>query len=537
MKHIYFFILFFYFFLQHSISIFSNTAPVVSDIQLCSVQGASINNYNLLNHVSDAQGGAITLSLSGSILFGTAVINPNKTLTYTPYPEFVGEIETITLTACDNGNLCDEALISINLAQIDVAPQPTELWHFYEAKPNTSFFIADSILTTAFTRSFPVASGAWGEVSNNTILGELLFEDFVSTKYQPKNIPGSDTIKVLTCYPATQEALLTCDGWYTPNGCTWNYYVINLNNNNTLTQKILIKGNQTFSINKLGYPNTATPNIIKAPSSGTANLTSSFDQYTTLNYTPNANFQGVDTLTISCAHANSQGVCEAVKYIFEVSTYRAYIKAFLEGPCLSNKTMRTTLRQANLLPTQQPYNTSPWNYTGTENNNLIPNNAVDWVLIELKNTDFTSVLNGKKACWLLNNGTLQDVDGRAGVNFENVAPGNYHIIIRHRNHLAVMSATTISIPTISTYNFSYDNSMAYGNNQLKIKNGLYCLLGGDFYANGLISVSDFNKYNEQISGISVYKTQDVNLDKIISVSDFNYYLNNLSAIGIPQVRY
>ena len=62
------------------------------------------------------------------------------------------------------------------------------------------------------------------------------------------------------------------------------------------------------------------------------------------------------------------------------------LKAFLEGP-FNGSAMNTALNVQNLIPLGQPYNVSPWNYTGTEQVGSIPNaNVVDWVLVELRET-------------------------------------------------------------------------------------------------------------------------------------------------------
>ncbi|HNI43322.1 MAG TPA: PKD domain-containing protein, partial [Chitinophagales bacterium] len=71
---------------------------------------------------------------------------------------------------------------------------------------------------------------------------------------------------------------------------------------------------------------------------------------------------------------------------------------------ISNSLM--TNNYSNTLPTQQPFNTAPWNYNGSENG-TIPANAVDWMLLELRNA--TNQVVGRKAVLLLSNGYLQEV--------------------------------------------------------------------------------------------------------------------------------
>ncbi len=63
------------------------------------------------------------------------------------------------------------------------------------------------------------------------------------------------------------------------------------------------------------------------------------------------------------------------------------LTVFLEGPFnTSSFEMNTTLNQGALIPLNQPYNTAPWNYNGTENVTIIPPDIVDWVLLELRET-------------------------------------------------------------------------------------------------------------------------------------------------------
>ena len=55
------------------------------------------------------------------------------------------------------------------------------------------------------------------------------------------------------------------------------------------------------------------------------------------------------------------------------------LKVFLEGP-FYYVLMIPYLNYAGYLPLTQPYNTAPWNYTGTESVATIPNyDIVDWI--------------------------------------------------------------------------------------------------------------------------------------------------------------
>ncbi|MEZ5198085.1 MAG: choice-of-anchor Q domain-containing protein [Bacteroidales bacterium] len=90
------------------------------------------------------------------------------------------------------------------------------------------------------------------------------------------------------------------------------------------------------------------------------------------------------------------------------------LKAFLEGP-FNGTTMNTGLANSNTLPFQQPYNSSPWNYSGTEEViSEMPENTVDWLLLQVRDTTNVSLANEEsikqqQAVFILDNGSVVDV--------------------------------------------------------------------------------------------------------------------------------
>src|SRR5262249_14140456 len=151
---------------------------------------------------------------------------------------------------------------------------------------------------------------------------------------------------------------------------------------------------------------------------------------------------------------------------------------------------------------------------------IIPNsNIVDWVLVELRTTaSGTSV--EKKACFLRNDGTIVGTDGSSLPCFA-VPDGNYYVIIRHRNHLAIMTTSAISLSISSSlYDFTAGPSQAYGTSPTKLVGSVYAMWGSDVNANGQLkyngSANDRNyllsKLNNVLSGVSNgYYMEDVNM--------------------------
>ncbi len=216
-------------------------------------------------------------------------------------------------------------------------------------------------------------------------------------------------------------------------------------------------------------------------------------------------------------------------------------KVLLEGAYnSSSNNMSTNLNTAGLLPSSQPFNALPWSYLSNQNVSNMPANAVDWVLLEVRDaTNFNNVVE-QKAALLLSNGEIVDVDGITnGVNFYTLlANQNYHLVVRHRSHLAVMSANSVNLPNASVYDFTNANNVMSGTSQLvAVNTGIYALISGDFDSNGIINVFDYNFYQENISQTNAYEDADANLDGVISIDDFNRYQPNATRIGVFPIRY
>lgn len=216
----------------------------------------------------------------------------------------------------------------------------------------------------------------------------------------------------------------------------------------------------------------------------------------------------------------------------------ADIRLFLEGPYVTNHTMTTALNNYGLLPLTQPYNVAPWNYGGNESVVSMPANATDWILVEARNVQDIGEVLASKAALLLKNGYVQNADGSAGVKFDNLAPGEYYITIRHRNHLAVISAIPLNLPNTNTYDFTQSAAQAMGaNQQTGLETGVYGLYAGDLNSDGVVTITDFNYYQSEASMVNQYLDADCNLNRAVTVADFNLYQPNASIIGISPIRY
>ena len=130
------------------------------------------------------------------------------------------------------------------------------------------------------------------------------------------------------------------------------------------------------------------------------------------------------------------------------------IRVLLQGAYdADNDVMSTLLNENGNLPDHQPYDRPPWNYSGGEMLNSIPDSIVDWVLLELRDEQDPSTLIERKACLLSKNGVVVSPDLTEKIYFD-AEPGNYYLVIDHRNHLPVMSGNAVSMPGSDLYDFT-----------------------------------------------------------------------------------
>jgi hypothetical protein len=125
--------------------------------------------------------------------------------------------------------------------------------------------------------------------------------------------------------------------------------------------------------------------------------------------------------------------------------------AFLCG-AMQGTTMRDNLRTNSLLPTNEPYTAlgmPPTDPSGSVTTPQILANSdvnlavVDWVLVELRSAADPSQVVYSRCAMLRRDGELRAANGPV---FEvHVAPGEYYVALRHRNHLGVMTATPVGL--------------------------------------------------------------------------------------------
>jgi hypothetical protein len=220
-------------------------------------------------------------------------------------------------------------------------------------------------------------------------------------------------------------------------------------------------------------------------------------------------------------------------------------KAQLQGAKMgTNNTvlMRDDLRVKNLLPLEEPYaDMSEFEHHGPGGGEIVQsamfeitgsNAIVDWVFLELRDAFISDSVIATTSGLLQRNGCVVNTQGDSIIAFPQIAPDDYYLAIRHRNHLGNMTKYPIFLDGDSPVlvDFTDTTLTAYGANSRKIRNGKAELWAGDFNSDGktiyqgpnndvftlfqrVISSPDNTSYlaNYIVQG---YLCEDVNLDGI-----------------------
>jgi len=230
------------------------------------------------------------------------------------------------------------------------------------------------------------------------------------------------------------------------------------------------------------------------------------------------------------------------------------LRAALAGPLPSGTLMGDQLRSAGLVPVIEPYTALGYSYVGaTPGTSLTPslltvtgNNAiVDWVVVELRNAMSPATVLHSRPALIQRDGDVVGLNGEAYINAPMPA-GNYHVAIRHRNHLGIMTATSRSLvwdQAATTIDFRLTSTTTYGAAARTAVGSVQCLWPGDTNGDGQVKyVGNNNDRDPILLGIggstptnvvsNVYSPLDVNMDgQIKYVGDGNDRDPILTTVG------
>jgi len=239
--------------------------------------------------------------------------------------------------------------------------------------------------------------------------------------------------------------------------------------------------------------------------------------------------EGMDGELYVCNQQNG----EIRRIIDPIATVQVSAKVFLEGP-FDNATdqMKDDLRVAGYLAVKEPYSALGFVQLGS-GGETVPasvravagaNAIVDWVRLELRQSGSPTTVMATANALLQRDGDVVATDGSSSVTFA-VAPGSYHVAIRHRNHLGCMTATTRALTvTAATVDFRVTGTSTYGTAARKTLDSHQLLWAGNAtHDNMLVYVGAGNDRDPLLLAIggsvptgtvTGYRQEDINMDGV-----------------------
>jgi len=345
------------------------------------------------------------------------------------------------------------------------------------------------------------------------------------------NQPTSSTATIASCvsYSWNNETY-TSSGTYTKTGFTGAkgcdstaYLVLTINQPTTSTtpvascvsyswnsQTYSASGTYTYFMdgaNANGCDSTAYLVLtIKQPTSSVDSLTICSNE---LPYSWNGvTFTGAGTQT---AHISNAAGCDSAATL-HLTVNQCFttlnVKAYLEGFYTGSGTMAATLYDLG--------NSSDATATDTIEVSL-------WSTASLTAANATPDYTQK---------VILHTDGTASVQFPGATLGNsYYVAIKHRNSMETWSASTVTISTTTSYDFSTGLGQAYGdgiNDPMKnMGSGVYAMYSGDVNQDGTIDLSDLTQTQNDVSNFAFgYNSSDCSGDGGTDLSDLIIVQNN-----------
>ena len=389
--------------------------------------------------------------------------------------------------------------------------------------------LSTALVTGTTSNSYFVTDGSGHLYIDYTVTGVKIFPIGTATVYAPLALNPQGTNKV--------GARVHANFYENPESQT------NMVTENAvaLTWDILNEATITSGALSLSYPATAElTNFTRAD----ANIVSWKDGSSTSYLTQNAVTSGTNPYTTALDTTFQADA--ASTYYLGVTDDKMFniflnVTAFLEGAYIIGGSMTTDLSaggNASILALNaltQPYGAAPWpvlrQYPGSETVSPtffdVNTAVVDWILIELRDKTDNTLVVASRAGLLNSTGNILDTNGLTGLNFLAIAPDNYFISIRHRNHLGVMSANTVFLdadPVGNAIDFTTTATTLYGTNAaVEVEIGVTALHMGDANSNGNIRFIGLDNDKDRIGAflnadvtpsnrIDGYQPEDIDLN-------------------------
>jgi hypothetical protein len=229
--------------------------------------------------------------------------------------------------------------------------------------------------------------------------------------------------------------------------------------------------------------------------------------------------------------AGSDTSAAAMLHVLPAPTPQSGVKislfVLLQG-AMDGDSMRTDLARANLLPLDHPFANEGWVPDGPDSVGSFLATTVDWVMVEFRSSIADTTVCARRAAFLHNGGAVTGLDGTSPVCVPSLSAGSYYIVVRHRNHLPVMSATALALDTVTTtFDLRTAPTKYYGGEAVALPCGRYAMLAGNADVNKGIGATDLARIRVARSSTPSYNDADVDLSGTVTASDLTLARENI----------
>ncbi|MFK7969522.1 MAG: HYR domain-containing protein [Bacteroidia bacterium] len=208
------------------------------------------------------------------------------------------------------------------------------------------------------------------------------------------------------------------------------------------------------------------------------------------------------------------------------------VRVALEGTYnTTTEYMNDFLRQASLLPTTDPYGqgaTVLASRLAAQANT--DDDIVDWVLVQLYDTILTGgygTLAGQQAGLLRRDGFIVDPVTDLPLVFSSLTDNGYHIVVKHRNHIPMGTAISISLDNNVTLIDFFNGAVVTFDAPTTSPGGKALMISGDADGDAQVSAADILFWTTRNGTFSVYDAADLDMNGQVDALDpFGQWVNN-----------
>lgn len=219
----------------------------------------------------------------------------------------------------------------------------------------------------------------------------------------------------------------------------------------------------------------------------------------------------------------------------QTSRSKVNVVAALGGPYVqATGLMNDGLRTSALLPLTEPYTALGFTISGGDFVRTIPQSVlnvtgndaiVDWVWLELRDAADPTIVRAARPALIQRDGDVVELDGVRPVAM-GAANGSYKVVLRHRNHLGVMTLNNVTLGgTSTTIDFKQLATATYGTGARQDVAGTQVLWGGNVTGDTSVKYTGSGNDRDPIivfvggstpnNAVADYRREDVNMDGLV----------------------